>query len=141
MKNQGIKRLPTVPRKITPCDACILGKHCKQPFHSSSFRASRKLGLIHSNLCGPMPVATSNGNKYVLTFIDDYSRMCWVYLLKDKSQVFEVFKTFHFMIKNETQQNIGILRTDNGGEYTSHNFEQYLKDNRIKHQTTIPSNP
>ena len=40
MKNQGIKGLPTVPRKITPCNACILGKNCKEPFHSSSFRYS-----------------------------------------------------------------------------------------------------
>ena len=103
MKKKGIKGLPTVPRNIIPCDACIIRKHCKQPFHSSSFRASRKLGLIHSNLCGPMHVAIANGNKYVLTFIDDYSRMCSVYFLKNKSQVFEFFKTFHLMIKNDTQ--------------------------------------
>eukprot|EP00253_Pinus_taeda_P003263 PITA_03263 len=45
------------------------------------------------------------------------------------------------MIKNETQQNIGILRTDNSVKYTSHAFEEYLKDNGIKHQTTIPYNP
>lgn len=77
MRQQGIKVLPTIPRKITPCDACILGKQSKHPFHSSSFRASIKLGLIHSDLCGTMPVATTNGNKYVLTFIDDYSRMSW----------------------------------------------------------------
>lgn len=67
--------------------------------------------------------------------------MCRVYLLENKSQVFEVFKTFHLMIKNETQQSIVILRTDNSGEYTSHIFEQYLKDNGIKHQTSIPYNP
>ena len=140
MRQQGIKELPTIQRKLTLCDACILGKHSKQPFHSYSSRVSRKLGLIHSNLCGPMLVTTTNGNKYMLTFIDDYSRMCWVYLLKDKSQVFENFKTFHSMIKNETQLNIVILRTDNSGEYTSNAFEQYLKDNDIKHQTTIPYN-
>ena len=88
-----------------------------------------------------MPVATANGNKYVLMFIYDYSRMCWVYLLKNKSQVFDVFKNFHLMIRNETQKNIGILKTDNGGEYTSHVFEKYLKENGIKHETTIPYNP
>ena len=53
MKKKGIKGLPIVPIKITPCDACILGKHCKQHFHSS-FGSSRELGLIHSNLCGPI---------------------------------------------------------------------------------------
>lgn len=88
-----------------------------------------------------MHVATANGNKYVLTFIGDYSRMCWVYLLKYKSEVFEVFKTFHLMIKNETQHTICILKIDNGGKYTSHVFEQCLKENGIKHKTIIPYNP
>lgn len=67
--------------------------------------------------------------------------MCWVYLLKEKSQVFDMFKTFHAMVKNEIQQNIGTLRIDNEGEYTSKSFEQYLRDNGIKHQTIIPYNP
>ena len=39
MKKKGIKGLLTILRNITPCDACIIGKHCKQPFHSS-FRSS-----------------------------------------------------------------------------------------------------
>jgi hypothetical protein len=109
MKQQGIQGLPTIPRNISPCNACILGKHCKQPFYGSTSRASRKLGLIHSDLCGPMPVQFANGNKYLLTFIDDYTRMCWVYLLKEKSQVFATFKNFHLWITNETQLNIGTL--------------------------------
>ena len=67
--------------------------------------------------------------------------MCWVYLLKEKSQVFEVFKKFHLLITNEAQLTIGTIRTDNGGEYTSHAFETYLQENGIKHETTIPYNP
>lgn len=141
LKRNGVQGLPTIPRQLSPCDACILGKHSKQPFHDSMFRASRKLGLIHSDLCGPMSVPSANGNKYLMTFIDDYTRMCWVYLLKDKSQVFSTFRNFHLWIKNETQLNIGTLRTDNGGEYTSHEFKKYLLDNGIKHQTTVPYNP
>ena len=87
------------------------------------FRASRKLGLIHSDLCGPMPVPSSNGNKYIMTFVDDFTRMCWVYLLKAKSQAFDTFRNFHLWIKNEAQLNIGTLQTDNSGEYTSQDFE------------------
>jgi len=52
-----------------------------------------------------------------MIFIDDYTRMCWVYLLKEKSKAFDTFKNFHLRIKNETQLNIGTLRSDNGGEY------------------------
>ena len=36
MKQQGIQGLPTIPRKLSPCNACILGKHCKQPFYGST---------------------------------------------------------------------------------------------------------
>ena len=88
------------------------------------FRASRKLGLIHSDLCGPMPFPSANGNKYIMTFIDDC--MCWVYLLKEKSQAFDTLKKFHLWIRNETQLNIRTLRSDNGGEYTSKDFKKYL---------------
>ena len=63
-----------------------------------------------------------------MTFIDDYTRMCWVYLLKEKAQAFNTFKNFHLWIKNETQLNIGTLRSDNGGEYTSKDFDKYLQE-------------
>jgi hypothetical protein len=85
--------------------------------------------------------SSANGNKYMMTFIDDYTRMCWVYLLKEKSQAFDTFKNFHLWIKNETQLNIGTFRTHNGGEYTSSVFEKYLQNNGIKHHTTVPFNP
>ena len=85
-----------------------------------------------------MHVPSANGNQYLLTFIDDYTtKMCWVYLLKEKSQVFATFKNFYLWITNETQLNIGTLRLDNGGEYTSKD----LKKNGIKHQTTVPYSP
>ena len=48
-----------------------------------------------------MHVPSTNGNKYIMNFIDDYTGMCWVYLLKDKSQDFETFKVFHVCIQNE----------------------------------------
>ena len=61
-----------------------------------------------------------------MSFIDDYTRMCWVYLLKDKSQAFEIFKIFHVWIQNEEKTKIDILCIDNRGKYTSNNFENYL---------------
>ena len=71
--------MPTILRKPKECDACILGKHSEQPFHDSHSRAHRKLELIHSDLCGPTPIASTNGNKYMMTFIYDNTKMCWVY--------------------------------------------------------------
>ena len=60
--------------------------------------ASRKLELVHSDLCGPMPTPSANENKYFMTFVDDYSRMCWIYCLKTKSEAFQTFKDFHALI-------------------------------------------
>jgi len=95
-------------------NVCILGKQNKQPFHDSTFGSCRKIELIHSNFCGPIHVPSENGNKYIMTCIDDYTIMCWVYLLRDKSQAFKTFKNFHVWIQNETQSHIGCLRTNNG---------------------------
>ena len=61
-----------------------------------------------------MPVVSANGNKYMMTFIDDYTRMCWVYLLKNKSDAFQTFNNFHAWIENHAKTHIGSLRTDNG---------------------------
>ena len=52
-----------------------------------------------------------------------------------------MFTKFHLWITNEAQLTIGTIRTDNGGEYSSHAFETLLQENGIKHQTTIPYNP
>ena len=101
LKKNGVFGFPTIPRKLKQCDVCILGKHSKQSFYDSTSRACRKLGLIHSDLCGPIPVQSRNGNKYIMTFIHYDTKLCWVYLLKNKSESFETFINFHVWIENE----------------------------------------
>jgi hypothetical protein len=55
--------------------------------------------------------------------IDDYSRMTWVMLLKEKSKAFEKFKAFKALVENETDLKIKCLRSDIGGEFISNEFE------------------
>ena len=89
--------------------------------------STRRLQLVHSDVCGPMQTESLGGRKYFATFIDDYSRCCNVYFLKHKSEVSEKFKEFEASITNESDKRIGTLRTDNGGEYLSGEFKEYLK--------------
>ena len=70
MKQKGFQGLPTIPRQLSQCDDCIIGKYIKQPFHDSMFRASRKLGLIHSDLCGPMQVQQMVTNISLLSLMN-----------------------------------------------------------------------
>jgi len=79
LKKQGFSGLHTIPRNIAPYEACILGKHHKQPFLDSQWRASRKLELVHSYLCGPFSIPSAASNRYLMMIIDDYSKMSWVY--------------------------------------------------------------
>jgi transposase InsO family protein len=88
-----------------------------------------------------MPSTSINGYVYYLSFIDDYSRKTWVYFLKSKDEVFGKFKEFKALIENLSKRKIKILRSDNGGEYTSKEFINFYKDVKIKRELTTPYNP
>jgi hypothetical protein len=97
--------------------------------------------LIQSNVCGPIPSTSISGYVYYVSFIDDYSRKTWVCFLKSKDEVFGKFKEFKALIENLYERNIKILRSDNGGEYTSKEFVNFCKDYGIKRDLTTPYNP
>ena len=96
---------------------------------------------MHSDVCGPMPTDSIGGNKYFVTFIDDYSRCCTVYFLKSKSEVPEKFKEFEARVFNYCSQRVSTLRSDNGGEYLSKEFRSYLKSKGIRQELTVPHSP
>ena len=74
------------------CGVCQLGKQARLSFPvNKAWRAVEKLQLIHTDVCGPMRTVSLNGNRYFMVLIDDFSRMCWVYFLKQKSEVASVF--------------------------------------------------
>ena len=111
------------------CENCVEDKMQRKPFKPvGKIRSTQRLQRIHSDVCGPMPTESIGGHKYFVTVIDDYSRCCKVfYLLRNKSQVLERFKEFEALVTNECGNKIGALRSDNGGEYISKDFEDYLK--------------
>ena len=73
------------------CSICVQGKQSRYPFGNSGKRAMNILDLIHSDLCGPMSKQSMGGALYFVTFIDDHSRKKFVYFIKYKSEVVEVF--------------------------------------------------
>ena len=97
--------------------------------------------LIHSDIWGPSHVKTNTGVHWFITFIDDHTRLCWVYLLKEKSEAAGVFKQFHKIILNQFKTNIKILRTDNGREYYSNILGEYLQKEGIIHHSSCIDTP
>lgn len=132
----------TEEKEASFCEACVEGKLSRKPHKQvGEIRSKRKLQLIHSDVCGPMQTESIGGAKYFVTFIDDYSRCCKVYFLKQKSEVLSKFKEFEKTFSNECGQKVTRLRTDNGGEYTSSDFQEYLKAQGIHHEMTVPHTP
>lgn len=127
--------------EIQNCETCAYGKQTRLPFARSERHSENVLDLIHSDLMGPMETISIGKSRYILSFVDDYSRKVFLYFLKEKSEVFYMFKAFKSLVENQTERKIKILRTDNGTEYLSNAFTDFCKMNGIQHQLTTAYTP
>ena len=128
-------------QQLTFCETCPQGKQHRTKFPSSDRRADELLGLVHSDVCGKMNEKSLGGAEYFLSFIDDKTRYVWVYPLRTKDEVYEKFREWKAMVELATGKRLKVINTDNGGEYTSREFETYLKAEGVRHELTIPKNP
>ncbi|KAL0377091.1 UNVERIFIED_CONTAM: Retrovirus-related Pol polyprotein from transposon TNT 1-94 [Sesamum calycinum] len=101
----------------------------------------KQLELIHTDVCGPMRTPSHEQNRYFILFIDDYSRMTWVYFMREKSEVFKVFKKFKNLVEKQSGRSIKVLRSDRGKEYNNSEFDKFCEEEGIEHQTTVSYNP
>ncbi|KAK8919425.1 hypothetical protein KSP39_PZI020937 [Platanthera zijinensis] len=122
------------------CEVCAQTKITRNPFKTVS-RSTQLLELIHSDLCDFRSHATRGGRKYLITFIDDFSRYCHVYLLKSKDETFETFKIFKSRVENQLNLKIKRFRSDRGGEYTATGFRDFCASEGIILETTAPYSP
>ena len=84
------------------CKGCALGKYSKIAFPSSDSRTTSILELVHSDICGPMSSQSLRGYEYFVTFRDDFSRKTWIYFLRTKDEVFNLFQEFKALVENAT---------------------------------------
>ena len=112
-----------------------------KPFPSSEHRSKGVLDLMHSDVCGLMSVESVSGSRYFVLFIDDYSKKTWIYFLNTNDEVFGRFQEFRDLVENQNGRKIQVLRSDNGGEYTSKEYEDYCTSTGIKKELTVPYNP
>src|SRR5579871_3388771 len=79
--------------------------------------------------------------KYFIIFIDNKTRITFIYLLKIKSEAFDKFKNFQALVENQQNKKIKRIKSDNGEEFTSKKFKQHLQDYSIQHETTVLYTP
>ena len=123
------------------CAGCQYGKVHQLAYEESKFKAKEPLELVHSNVFGPIKEPSIGGMRYMVTFIDDFSRYVWVFFMKEKSNTFSKFKEFRESVEEEVGKKIHCLGTDNGGEFGLREFSQYLRECQIRHQYTYVNTP
>jgi transposase InsO family protein len=137
-----VEGLPLLAAPLKVCNDCLAGKQHRNNIPKKSYwRATCKLQLVHSDICGPVTPESNSGKRYLITFIDDFSRKCWVYFISAKSEAFTMFKKFKSLAEKEAGSLMGCLRTDRGGEFTSKDFNEYCLLNGIKRQLTAAYTP
>ena len=119
----------------------MFDKHKRVKFNTSTHTSKGILDYVHSDLWGPSRKPSLGGARYMLTIIDDYSRKIWPYFLKDKSEVFSTFKEWKVMIEDQTEKKVKMLRTNNGKEFYSKEFNAYCKSEGIVRHYTITYTP
>ncbi|XP_019439003.1 PREDICTED: uncharacterized protein LOC109344707 [Lupinus angustifolius] len=87
------------------------------------------------------PGSKRSNLKYFINFVDEFSRMIWVYVINLKSEAFGYFMRFKASVERESGKKLKILNTDGGGEFTSNAFELHCQQNRIRHEVSAPYTP
>ncbi len=136
----GMGKIPLVA--LEQCIACSKGKMTRKKIGKGPVpRATHAFERVFSDLCGPMEVPSLGGSRYFVTFIDDYSRTCWVQFLKTKDMVMDAYLNWEAFVVNKYNAKVKFFHTDNGGEYTGKVFEALLMERGIMHETTAPYTP
>ena len=138
-------------RKLLPDLKQVSLKFCKNYIYRKQKRVrffkvgkqkkSEKFELVHIDVWGSTQVQSLGGSHSYVNFIDDATRKTCVYCIIQKSDVFDTFKKWKALAENETGKRLKCLRSDNGGEYCSKEFDSYCSHNGICREKTIPGTP
>lgn len=123
------------------CQECVQGKQTRVSFGVGKHTTKGILDCVHSNVWGPTSISSIGGGHYFISFIDDFSRKVWVYVMKHKSESFDKFKVWLAVVENQTGKKLKVLRSDNGGEYKDTEFLNFCSSKGIQRHFTTPGDP
>lgn len=137
------KMVPSLSNSsLLECDSCQLRKHTRTSFPKRiNNRATAMFDIVHSNIWGPSHVNSSLGFHYFVIFVDDYSRCTWLFLMKNRSELFSIFQKFCAEIRNQFGCSIKKLISDNAREYFSTPLSSFMSSQGILHLSSCSHTP
>ena len=127
--------------KLDFCEGCVLGKQTKVSFGIAEHKSKDVLEYVHTDVWGPAPCLSYGGARYFVSFVDDFSRKVWVYFMKSKDETFDRFQSWKSLVEKQSGKKVKVLRSDNGGEFTSQKFIKFCESEGIKRHYTTPGDP
>ncbi|RVW56514.1 Retrovirus-related Pol polyprotein from transposon TNT 1-94 [Vitis vinifera] len=123
------------------CEICQFAKHTRTVYPQIPYKPSTVFSLVHSDVWGPSQIKNISGTRWFVTFVDDHTRVTWVFLMKEKSEVGHIFQTFNLMVQNQFNSKIQVLKSDNAKEYFTSSFSTYLQNHGIIHISSCVDTP
>ncbi|WVZ24171.1 hypothetical protein V8G54_002715 [Vigna mungo] len=137
-----VKGVPVISTPTKICERCILGKQTRSKFGNSAPKCAKQpLEVVYVDVCGPFEITTYGGNKYFLLFVDEWTRKLWVYLLKEKGEVFLTFVKFCALVERQSGLKMKLLRTDGGGEFNSKEMNKFCEERGMIREVVAPYTP
>ena len=119
------------------CELCQLRKHTCFPFlRRLDQRKKSHFELVHIDIWGSSWIKSTLGFRHFVTFIDDYSRCTWLFLMKNRVELFCIFQKFHSEVRAQFNTSIRILRSDNVKEYLYGPFSSFMSSYEILYQSS-----
>lgn len=128
-------------QKLFQYKICQISKHTRSPHPPQPYKHFQLFCVIHSDVCGLSLITNVTGSRWFVTFIDDHTRITWVYLMKHKLEVSKIFQCFHTMVQTQFQNKIRMLRSDIGRECYNYALSSYFQQHGIIHQISCVDTP
>lgn len=115
-------------RVIEDCEICYKARQTRNHFPTHNRRSYTLFHMVHGDVWGPYSKSNICDVKYVLTLVEDHSRITWTYLMNSKEQVQEILKSLFSMVEVHFQQKVKFFRSDHGSEFINHRVSTLLSE-------------
>lgn len=127
--------------KLFQSGVCQFSKHVRNSYPNLPHKKSHLYLLIHSDIWGPSQIKNITGTRWFSSFVDDHSRITWLFLMKEKSEPGQIFKNFNAMIQTQFQTKIQVLKTNSAKEYFASILSDFLSSHGIVHLSSCVDTP
>lgn len=127
--------------KLFKCEVCQMAKHTRNTYSPRSYKPSHPFSLVYGDIWGPVRIPSITGARWFLLLVDDHTRLCWTFLMKDKSETKHIFQHFHVMVQNQFNAQIQIPKTDNAKDFFNSSLSFYLQSHGVVQQSSCAHTP